>query len=288
MPRRPAAARPHRIALNLATTAVAALLLASCVSPSQDPDRGASSADARPMGHIHAVASDPGSGDVLLATHGGLFRLGPSGTTPVGPAVDLMGFAVAPDGAYLASGHPGPGTDLDQPVGLIRSEDGGQSWSAVSRAGKSDFHTLTVGPGVVAGFDGALRVGTDGSSWQQRPIPAPPRTLSASPSGDRLLATTEQGLLSSEDQGRAWAPVATPDLLVTVAWADADTLVGVSVTGTLVISEDAGGTWTAGGSVGQASAVSATRTADGLDVLLVVGETVVRTTDRGETLERVA
>lgn len=81
-----------------------------------------------------------------------------------------------------------------------------------------------------------------------------------------MLATTEQGLLVREDQGRTWTPVATPDLLVTVAWADADTLVGVSVTDT-VISEDAGGTWTAGGSVGQASAVSATCTAHGLDVL---------------------
>lgn len=287
MPRRPPATRPHRIAVSLATAVVAALTLASCGSTSQDADLGESSPDPRPMGHIHGVARDPASGDVLLATHGGLYRVDPSGPTPVGPVVDLMGFAVSPGGAYLASGHPGPGVDLDQPVGLIRSEDGGQSWAAVSRAGESDFHTLTAGPGVVAGFDGALRVGTDGSSWQQRSIPAPPRTLSASPTGSRLLATTEQGLLSSDDEGRTWTPVTTPDLLVTVAWADADTLVGVSVTGSLVVSEDAGGTWAAGGSVGQASAVSATSTADGLDVLLVVGETVVRTTDLGETLERV-
>ena len=239
------------------------------------------------MGHVHGLARDPGSGDVLLATHGGLFRLDPGGPVPVGPVVDLMGFAIAPDGRYLGSGHPGAGVDLEQPVGLIRSDDMGASWTVLSRAGESDFHALTAAPGVVAGFDGSLRVGADGSSWQVRTIPAEPHTLAASPSGDRLLATTEKGLLASIDRGASWTRVTAPELLVAVTWAEPDTVVGVGVSGRLALSEDGGASWTQGERpVGRATALHATRTGGQVEVLLVVGDHVVRTLDLGRSLDR--
>ena len=174
-------------------------------------------------GHIHGVARDPDTGDIVLATHAGLFRLGADGPTPVGPDVDLMGFAISPDGSYLGSGHPGPGSDLGQPVGLIRSTDGGRTWTTLSRSGESDFHGLTAGDGLVAGFDGALRVSADGRSWRTVAIPAEPHVLAASPAGDRLLATTPDGLLASTDGGGTWSTVPTPELLVAVDWVDADT-----------------------------------------------------------------
>jgi hypothetical protein len=34
----------------------------------------------------------------------------------VGPVVDLMGFTVTPEGRHPASGHPGTGTDLPEPL----------------------------------------------------------------------------------------------------------------------------------------------------------------------------
>ena len=258
----------------------------SSTTPSAVPDSPRPTGSPRPMGHIHGLARDPATGDVLLATHGGLFRLDPSGPTAVGPVVDLMGFTVAADGSYLASGHPGQGTDLPNPVGLLSSTDGGATWSSMSRGGESDFHGLTAGSGLVAGFDGRLRVSPDGRSWTARDIPAEPHVLALSPNGDRLLATTREGLLLSRDAGVTWAELNTPALLVAVDWADTDTIAGVDVTGRLALSEDGGATWRTGSNqVGEVTALHASATADGVELLVVVGGTVMRTIDLGSSVE---
>lgn len=256
-------------------------------SPSASPSRARPTGAPRPMGHIHGVGRDPVTGDVVLGTHGGLFRLDPSGPTPVGPVVDLMGFAIAPDGSYLGSGHPGTETDLPEPVGLIRSTDGGDTWTSLSRGGESDFHGLTSGDGLVAGFDGELRVSEDGRTWTTRSVPAAPHVLAASPDGSRLFATTREGLLSSTDAGRSWDAVDTPELLVAVSWADDDTVAGVGVSGRLVLSEDAGRTWTTGPeAVGAVTSLHAGRTDGGVEVLAVLEDGVIRTTDLGRTVEQ--
>ena len=105
--------------------------------------------------HIHAVARDPKTGDLLLATHEGLFRHANGELLQNGPVIDLMGFTVAPDGTYYASGHPGAGVDLPQPVGLITSTDAGRTWQVASRGGQSDFHALTAGPAAVQAHNSA-------------------------------------------------------------------------------------------------------------------------------------
>ncbi|MEO7423086.1 MAG: F510_1955 family glycosylhydrolase [Ornithinibacter sp.] len=304
-PTRGRAATPRtgrRVAVVLAGTS---LMLAGCgadaASPSGTTSTGSSAsagpessppaasvppaAAPRPMGHIHGVGREPETGIVVLATHGGLFRLDPAGPVQVGPAVDLMGFGVAPDGSYLASGHPGPGTDLEQPVGLIRSTDEGSTWSTLSRAGESDFHGLTVGEGIVAGFDGTLRFSDDGSTWRSVPIPTQPHVLAASPTGGRVLATSADGLLSTEDGGSTWTTLTPPELLVAVDWADADTVVGVGTTGRLVISEDAGSTWRSGPKeLGESTALDAHLVDGTIDVVVVVGgASVLSTTDLGAT-----
>ncbi len=260
------------------------------VSPtsSSTQDRPRPTGSPRPMGHIHGVGRDATTGDVVLATHGGLFRIDASGPTPVGPVVDLMGFAIAADGSYLASGHPGTTTELPNPVGLIRSTDGGATWTSLSRGGESDFHGLSAGSGLVAGFDGTLRVSTDGGrTWEARRMPSAPHVLAVSASSERVLATTQDGLLHSDDGGASWTRVTTPELLVAVHWADDETVAGVDVAGRLVLSEDGGTTWRTGPtSLGEVQAVHASRTPDGVEVLAVAGDAVLRTTDLGATTER--
>lgn len=54
-----------------------------------------------------------------------------------------MGFSVAGPDHFYASGHPGQGIDLPNPVGLIESRDGGMTWAPLSRQGDSDFYALT-------------------------------------------------------------------------------------------------------------------------------------------------
>ncbi|WP_298591797.1 F510_1955 family glycosylhydrolase [uncultured Kocuria sp.] len=251
--------------------------------PPSDDAGGAGTA----ITHVHAITRDAATGTVLLATHEGLFRLQDRELTQVGPAVDLMGFTVTPEGRYLASGHPGAGTDLPEPVGLIGSTDRGETWEVLSRGGESDFHTLAAGPDSVLGFDGQLRVGTDGRSWEIREIPSAPASLAIAPGTGTVLATTEDGVLRSDDDGATWDALDTPQLMSRVAWADDRTIVGAGIDGHLLTSRDAGRTWTAGAEpVGEITALGAGTTEDGeIEALLVVGTDVLRTTDGGNSTE---
>lgn len=256
-------------------------------APVSSPASASSSRPPVAITHIHAVARDPKSGELLLATHEGLFRHVNGDLVQNGPVIDLMGFAVAPDGTYYASGHPGVGVDLPQPVGLITSTDAGRSWRVASRGGQSDFHALTAGSTAVIGFDGVLRSSTDGTTWTTRSIPAPPRTLAAAPTSGALLATTEAGLLASSDTGATWRTLSTPVTALLVTWADEKTMVIATTTGQLGVSSDAGITWTLNPTrVGAAEALHAGRGQDGrLEIVVVADSKVLRTLDGGTTTE---
>lgn len=238
--------------------------------------------------HIHAVARDPKTGDLLLATHEGLFRHANGELLQNGPVIDLMGFTVAPDGTYYASGHPGAGVDLPQPVGLITSTDSGRTWRVASRGGESDFHALTSGPTSVVGFDGTLRSTTDGANWTTRTIAAAPRTLAASPQTGALLATTETGLLHSTDDGASWKPLAPPEKALFAAWADERTIVIATTNGQIATSNDTGATWTLQPKrIGAPQALFAQRGTDGqIETILVIDGAVLRTVDGGATVQK--
>lgn len=279
----------HRIsAIALGAVIVTFGLLAGCSSvPSPTTGGAEPPADAAAISHIHAAVRDPANGDLLLATHEGLFRQTSGSLHRVGPVIDLMGFAIGSDGNYLASGHPGPGTDLPQPVGLITSADSGQTWQVASRAGQSDFHAMAVGPAGVIGFDGALVTSSDRTTWVTRGIPSPPRSLAASPESGTLLATTEAGLLRSLDDAATWHTLTPPEPAVLAAWADEHTIAVATTTGHLATSSDAGATWTLGPKpLGVIDTISAHPVADGqVEIIVSVGGTVLQTTDIGATTD---
>jgi photosystem II stability/assembly factor-like uncharacterized protein len=165
--------------------------------------------------------------------------------TATGPVIDVMGFTVVGAAHYLASGHPGLHVDLPQPVGLIESTDGGRTWTPLSRQGQSDFHALTaIHPAGALGWDGDLRRSTDGRTWEQLTIPAEPHSLAAAADGRTVLATTQQALLRSVEEGATWSAVDGAPLLQVVTWAgDGDTAIGLDPVGTLWTSTDAGSSW---------------------------------------------
>lgn len=236
--------------------------------------------------HVHGVAGEAGSDAVLIAAHNGLFRLSADGDVQVGPTIDLMGFAVAAPGRYLASGHPGPGVDLPQPVGLIESLDQGQSWQPLSRQGQSDFHALTASPAGVLGYDGTLQRSTDGLSWEQLQIPSAPASLSAGPDGNQVLATTEEGLLHSTDAGTTWTPILGTPLLQLVDWSpDGTAAVGVDPQGQVWTSQDRALTWQpAADLAAPPQAMDVGGTADGGSrVLVVTGSAIAESRDGGQT-----
>jgi hypothetical protein len=265
-------------------------LVAGCSSPELEPAAEPPSATQRgtlPSAHVHGVAIDPGDGALLLATHAGLVKVGEDGElTPIGPVIDLMGFAVSGAEHYVASGHPGLRVDLPQPVGLIESTDGGRTWAALSRQGQSDFHALTVSNAGVLGFDGSLVRSTDGRTWEHLEIPAEPHTLTASPDGQHVLATTQQGLFRSTDAGSSWSPVEGAPLLQVVDWTDDGTgAVGVDPAGTVWSSADAASTWQKGARLGVAPQAVAATSSDGetTRVAVVTTEALLKSQDGGRT-----
>ncbi len=93
------------------------------------------------VSHIHHVKVIEKK--VLVLTHEGLFELvSKNDMKLVGKdRIDVMGFTTLGK-VFFASGHPAAGSKAPNPIGLVKSIDGGLSWKAVSLVGKVDFHFL--------------------------------------------------------------------------------------------------------------------------------------------------
>jgi photosystem II stability/assembly factor-like uncharacterized protein len=201
--------------------------------------------------HVHGLGVDPADGVLYAATHFGLWRIPEheQATRVADRHQDTMGFTVVGPRTFLGSGHPDFQMDPDLPVrlGLIRSDDAGETWESVSLSGGADFHVLHAVHGQVYGWDsGSGRVmvsGDDGETWETRTT-LDLRDLVVSPEdSERLLATTGGGVLRSEDGGRTWAQVVGAPALTVLAWAGQDSLYGVTPDGTVHYSPDGGATW---------------------------------------------
>jgi len=126
---------------------------------------------------------------------------------------DTMGFTVTGPNTFLGSGHPDFVADPDFPtrLGLIRSDDAGESWEIVSLGGAADFHALHSAHGLVYGWDsgtGRFMVSADdGASWDVRST-LDMFDFAVSPTDPYLLlaTTTTQGIVRSIDGGRTWQP----------------------------------------------------------------------------------
>lgn len=252
-------------------------------STSHSAPGSSSGGRALPTSHVHAIERDSASGLVHVATHDGLVTYGASGPgRKVGPSIDLMGFATAEPGRLLASGHPGVGSDLPQPVGLIESTDGGRSWKVLSRGGESDFHALTWSSAGVLGFDGTLRHSTDGSTWRDLPLSAQAMSVASSPNGTTLVVSTVVGLQRSTDGGRTWAVVADAPVML-LDWAEGDVVAGVNAAGVVHLSDDAGRTWRASGApaLGVPQAIGTGRHDGAVELFVVTHDGIMRSTDGG-------
>jgi hypothetical protein len=239
--------------MMLGAAALILILVAAWVILRRSGGTTGGTGDAEKFEHVHGIGFKPGDGTVYAGTHDGLFRLPIQGAPSrvADHAQDFMGFTVVGPNHFLASGHPDKGSDGPSSLGLIESVDGGGTWTSVSLAGEADFHALQERHGRVYGYNsmtGALMVSADRKSWDTRTT-LPLADFAVSPTdADVLVATTEQGLLRSDDGGRSFNPIPAP-LLVLISWADDGTLVGLTPNGVLQVSSDAGGTWQQRGTV---------------------------------------
>ena len=264
-----------RMPLRATTSLVAlsALTLTGCAAAAP-PSTGAEHAQV--VAHVHAIVPAPDGDGFLLGTHEGIFTATADGE--IGPRVggndfDAMGLT-ALNGDLIASGHPGRNTPAElgeRNLGIIRSQDGGETWEPGAFTGEKDFHALTAGPdGTLYGQDagdGAVLISTDGGvSWSPTGSTLLAFGLEVDAVG-RIIAVTPDGPQVSTDRGESFAALTdAPNLFLIAASPDRQRLVGVDANDTIWTVTGAG-SWQEVGTVhGTAQAITIT---DEGDVLVV-------------------
>ncbi|WP_077489117.1 F510_1955 family glycosylhydrolase [Sinomonas mesophila] len=278
MPRIPAFARA-------AAAPVLVLALAGCGAPSGGTV-GTQSAAAPLTAHAHGVYAAPDGSTVLVATHNGLYDYTRDAPTLIGEANDYMGFTGDASALY-ASGHPGPGSSLPNPLGLMRSTDGGRTWERLSNQGLSDFHALAVTQTGVVGYDGQLKASTDLKAWTPIGDGLEPAVLTGRADTPTVLATTVEGIQRSDDAGRTWALVSGSPVIQFAALASPTMAAGIAPDGTVYTSADAGTTWKRAGKVdGRVQAMTATADASGgITVWAATAQGLLVSSDGGKSFE---
>ena len=213
------------------------------------------------ISHVHgAVVS--GAQSLLVGSHDGVHEidLQSGATARVGESRDdFMGFAGAPLGTLVASGHPGIGSSAANPLGLIASDDAGVTWRNVSLEGEVDFHVLAADGSRIAGWDtrgSVLYSGDGGQTWETGPEVIPTSLVWFR--GRLWLATTDQGLVSwspGEDSVRSEGDVR--EAVVLASASDGTALWRVDRTGSVFRSTD-GSEWNGAGRVLALEAFTAT------------------------------
>lgn len=217
--------------------------------------------------HGIGIASD---NTTYIASHDGLYSTQDVGGSwnKVGTFdADLMGFHLKSDGTMLTSGHPGPKTDLPNPIGILTSKDKGFNWKQVEFTGKIDFHLLTSSvenPEVIYGINqmgtgqygaGIFKSIDNGEKWEKiEPKGLPDDihqvySLIIMPDDDqKLLAGTENGVMISEDGGQTFNLFDNSRLITAMAIMPNGTdLISYSITNDgagVMISKDNGQSWT--------------------------------------------
>jgi uncharacterized protein (DUF305 family) len=219
-----------------------------------------------PLDHVHAAVYIDGR--LLIGTHTGVTEIDPVSGVVVKRGAsqdDFMGLAGSAE-LLVASGHPGMGSALPDPVGLLRSTDGAQTWETVSLTGEIDFHALAIDGDRVAGAatTGELMYSADGGvNWEGMGVA---EVLSLAWFDDQLWTSDGQammmwtpgdsmghgeGMPHSMDGGRGALLAASPD---------GSRLWTLRADGTVAHSVD-GEVWVEAGSVTEAAALAASEDA---------------------------
>jgi len=240
---------------------IAAALVSGCgggEDPAEPTFDGVAVEDPGPI-HVHGLGINPRDGALFIATHTGLFRVPPGEEEAIRVAdryQDTMGFTVVGSDRFLGSGHPDTREDLPPYLGLIQSDDAGESWQPVSLVGDADFHVLEAQDDRVYGFGSdwesrkpQFLVSSDGGeSWEERGFPEPLVSLAVHPSdAERIVASGASAVHVSRDGGRTWRRVSSSAGFV--AWRSPSELIMVGADGGVGASSD-GRSWQVVGDVG--------------------------------------
>ncbi len=180
--------------------------------------------------HIHGLGYSKDGERILIPAHDGL-RVYAEGrwSIPTGEKHDYMGFSAVDDGFY-SSGHPAPGSNMKNPVGIIKSNDEGKTISKLALEGETDFHGMTVGykthtiylfnpaPNSKMTSPGLFYSKDEAKSWSKSEIKGlegEPAALAAHPVKDNVIVLgTQKGAFISKDYGQSFEKML-PDLQIT-------------------------------------------------------------------------
>jgi photosystem II stability/assembly factor-like uncharacterized protein len=284
----------------LAGAGVAALIAVAALvwragGDEQTPLQEFANEDPGPI-HVHGLGVNPADRALFIATHTGLYRVAQDErqATRVGDRYqDTMGFTIIGPNRFLGSGHP----DLNEArtkglpphLGLIESNDSGESWQPISLQGEADFHVLRFAGQRVYGYDASndrLLTSSDrGRSWNELAKPGPLVDLAVSPGGrNRMVAASagglQEGLFESRDGGESWRRVT--KAIGLLAWPKADRLYILVTGGQVFRSRDGGRSLEHRGEIGGQPAAFLAVGPDELYAALHDG-TIKRSSDGGVT-----
>jgi hypothetical protein len=148
------------------------------------------------------------------------------------PKHDYMGFSPI-DTGFFSSGHPDLRTEFESLLGLVKSEDGGQSIMTLAFEGESDFHLLAAGYRSHAVYvvnsspnselqEGLYYTLDEGNSWQRsaaQGLSSAPIQIAAHPDeSDTVAVATERGLWLSTDYGDTFELVSASEPVTAVTF----------------------------------------------------------------------
>ncbi|CAM4421751.1 F510_1955 family glycosylhydrolase [Paenibacillus tarimensis] len=167
--------------------------------------------------HAHGMSYTPDGNKIFFAVHDGL-RVYEDGQwiLPAGEKHDYMGFSMVNDGFY-SSGHPAPGSNKKNPLGIVKSTDEGESFETLALYGEIDFHGMSVGyeSHVIYVFNPSpnekmsetgLHYSTDeAKTWTKSEgngLAGKPSVLAVHPTNPAVMAVgTDQGIFVTKDYG---------------------------------------------------------------------------------------
>lgn len=168
------------------------------------------------MDHVHGMGYIEENGGLYFASHHGLKIHRDGAWTEIADQFhDFMGFNATAQG-FVTSGHPDMQSDMENPLGIKRSADGGANFDDLGFEGETDFHEMAVGY-------------NSGNLFVFAPQPN---------------SEMETGFYRSDDAGESWQPAAADGLAGTVTYLamhpdDSEMIAAVSNEG-IFLSEDGG------------------------------------------------
>ncbi len=208
--------------------------------------------------HMHGLAFSKDGKEVWIPAHEGIvvYRDGKWSNAP-GKKHDYMGFSSTNDGFY-SSGHPARGSDLPNPLGLIKSTDDGKTIETLALSGEVDFHGLTAGyrshtlyvfnssPNTLMPTPGFFSSTDEAETWKQsdfKGVTGQPVAFAAHPDhAGTVSVAMDQGLFQSKDFGNTFENITFDPRIAAINYAPNGKLLVSTLDGKLMMQSEEG--WT--------------------------------------------